>query len=268
MRKHADGVAEHHGDLLADEVGDCERGAAIGHMRHLEAGPAAEELGDEMIGGADAGGAVVHRFRLAPGQSHEVSQRFDRQLGIDHQDVRVGGGHGDRREIPDGIVMQVLVDGRIDGDRAGLAEQERVAVGFRLRHHLGAEDRACAAAVLDHDRLADRFPDALGDDARHRIRAAARRIGNDELDRPRRIIVGADGGDRERASGGQSQSPRPNGASPHRRHFVSSREHFFSVSARLSDREGWCSHTSFAISRSLNFWILPVEVFGNSAKTI
>jgi hypothetical protein len=26
-------------------------------------------------------------------------------------------------------------------------------------------------------------------------------------------------------------------------------------------------HTSFAMSRSLNFWILPVEVFGNSANT-
>ena len=27
------------------------------------------------------------------------------------------------------------------------------------------------------------------------------------------------------------------------------------------------THASFAISRSLNFWILPVEVFGNSANT-
>jgi hypothetical protein len=27
------------------------------------------------------------------------------------------------------------------------------------------------------------------------------------------------------------------------------------------------AHTSFAMSRSLNFWILPVEVFGNSANT-
>jgi hypothetical protein len=27
------------------------------------------------------------------------------------------------------------------------------------------------------------------------------------------------------------------------------------------------THTAFAISRSLNFWILPVDVFGISAKT-
>ena len=27
------------------------------------------------------------------------------------------------------------------------------------------------------------------------------------------------------------------------------------------------SHTSFAMSRSLNFWILPVDVFGSSANT-
>jgi hypothetical protein len=28
------------------------------------------------------------------------------------------------------------------------------------------------------------------------------------------------------------------------------------------------AHTAFAISRSLNFWIFPVEVYGNSANTM
>jgi hypothetical protein len=59
VRQHADGIAEHHVPLPADQVGDRERGAAIGHMRHLQAGLAAEQLGDEMIGRADAGCAVV-----------------------------------------------------------------------------------------------------------------------------------------------------------------------------------------------------------------
>jgi len=31
--------------------------------------------------------------------------------------------------------------------------------------------------------------------------------------------------------------------------------------------EGNRNHTAFAISRNLNFWIFPVLVFGNSAKT-
>ena len=35
-----------------------------------------------------------------------------------------------------------------------------------------------------------------------------------------------------------------------------------------SQKHGARNHTSFAISRSLNFWILPVVVFGNSGNTM
>jgi hypothetical protein len=75
----------------------------------------------------------------------------------------------------------------------GLPEQQRVTVGVRLDDHLRADDRAGAAAVLDHDRLTDGVADALRDDPCHRVGAAAGRIGDDETDGPRGIVVGKRG---------------------------------------------------------------------------
>ena len=41
----------------------------------------------------------------------------------------------------------------------------------------------------------------------------------------------------------------------------------FARAYALAPRNDEASHTAFAISRSLNFWILPVLVFGISANT-
>jgi hypothetical protein len=52
-----------------------------------------------------------------------------------------------------GIVGKLGVNPGIDGDRTGLPEQERIAVGLGVLDDLRADDAAGAAAVFDHDRL-------------------------------------------------------------------------------------------------------------------
>ena len=210
VRQDADRVAEHDVQRAAHQITDGQRRAAIGHMRHLQTGFACEQLGDEMVGRADAGRAVVHRAGLAPGQRHELLHGLGGRFGIDDQDVGIGRRHGDRSEVLHRIVGQRLVDGRINRDRARLAEQQRIAIGLRLGDEIGADDRARAALVLDHDRLAGILRDLLGHDARHRIRPAARRVGDDELDRFGGIVLCK----RRWCDGSQSQ--RTHGAPHHR----------------------------------------------------
>jgi hypothetical protein len=61
--------------------------------------------------------------------------------------------------------------------------QQRIAVGRRLRDGVGTYDSASAHAVLDHDRLAKRFLQALPEIASVDICGAAGREGNDDLHR-------------------------------------------------------------------------------------
>jgi hypothetical protein len=68
----------------------------------------------------------------------------------------------------------------IDGERAGTAEPERVAVGRRLGDLARADRAAGAAMVLDHDLLAERLAHELGDAARQHVVAAAGRVRNDQ----------------------------------------------------------------------------------------
>ena len=63
-------------------------------------------------------------------------------------------------------------------------EQQRVAVARRLRHHLGADDAAGAAAVVDDDLAAGDLRQLGADDARDDVDGAAGRERHDQADRP------------------------------------------------------------------------------------
>ena len=75
----------------------------------------------------------------------------------------------------------------VDGDLARLPDQQRVAVGRSGRHRMRADRAARAGAIFDHDRLAKRGAELVGDRARDDIAGAACRVGNDHLDGPARI---------------------------------------------------------------------------------
>ena len=66
---------------------------------------------------------------------------------------------------------------RIHRVAADAGEEERVAVGRRLGGELGADRAAGAGPIVDDDRLAEIGPELLRDRARHRVVAAAVRLG-------------------------------------------------------------------------------------------
>ena len=70
--------------------------------------------------------------------------------------------------------------------KGDVVHQQRVAVGRRLRHHVGADRAARAAAILHQHRLPHRLLHALRDDARGDVGGAARRERHDDADRFRR----------------------------------------------------------------------------------
>jgi hypothetical protein len=65
-----------------------------------------------------------------------------------------------------------------------------VTVGISSRDHLGAQERAGARAIFDHDGFAQLRLQLLADHAAERVGNGAGGIGNDDLDRKRRIICG------------------------------------------------------------------------------
>jgi hypothetical protein len=105
-------------------------------------------------------------------------------MGDQHH--RHGSNQADGREILARVVTGVGIETWIDRHRAGVTEQERVAVGLGLGDRPGAERAAGAAAVVDHDVLLERDRKLFRNDASDRIDAAARRERHDKRDGPRR----------------------------------------------------------------------------------
>ena len=73
---------------------------------------------------------------------------------------------------------------RIADEHVFGAVQQRVAVGRSLRHQIGREIAAGAGLVLDHDGLAETNRQPLTVKPRDDVDRAARRIADDQPDRP------------------------------------------------------------------------------------
>ena len=96
----------------------------------------------------------------------------------------------DRSEVFEGIIAEIGLNKRIHGERPVRADQQRITVGLRVRDILGADAAAGPGAVLDHDRLPQRFADLIADNAADDVGIAARGERHDQPDRPSRIIRG------------------------------------------------------------------------------
>ena len=92
-------------------------------------------------------------------------------------------------EIAHRVVADLGIDAGIRAVGAAGAEQQRVAVGRRLRHRGCAEHAARAAAILDDDRLSEFLAELRRNDARDHVDAAAGDERHDDLDRLIGIVL-------------------------------------------------------------------------------
>ena len=110
-------------------------------------------------------------------------------LRMHQHDQGAGRDQADRGEILARIVTGVGVERRVDRERAGAAEDQRVAVRCTPRHGPRGDRAAGAAAVLDDDLLAQRLAHFVGDDTGHGIVAASRGVGDHQHDGTVRVVL-------------------------------------------------------------------------------
>src|SRR2546429_2540004 len=117
----------------------------------------------------------------------EGAKIIDAERRADDQHLRRAGEKRDRREVLVWVVRQRLVEMLVRRDRAIDADEQRVAVGWRVGHGLRADVAAGAGAVLHDERLAKRCLQLRAEQAPDDIRRRARWERHDELDRVRGI---------------------------------------------------------------------------------
>ena len=166
---------ERHRDMPAQQIGQRGAGALVGNMHQRDAGGARKIFAGDVARGAGAGGAEIDLAGIGLGVGDQLGHGLGRERGIHHQRIRRIADHADRRKILARIVADILVERRSDRQRAGIAEQQRVAVGIALRHRLGADGAAGAGAVVDHDFFAEQFAHLVGNAAADDRGRAARR---------------------------------------------------------------------------------------------
>jgi hypothetical protein len=175
-------------------------------VHDVEAGHRLEQLAGHVIGRAGAGRRVIELPGLGLRERNQLLQRSGLHVGIhDEHEIRIVDRR-DRREIAHQRERLVRHQRLVDRVRVR-HQQQRVAVGGALRNDLGADDRAAAGTVFDDERLAHGLLQALREEARVDVGRAAGRERHDDLDRPRRIVVGGridrDGG--EQGSQGETK---------------------------------------------------------------
>ena len=154
------------------QVREGGRSAAIGNVRHLDAGHLQEQhLGQERRA---AGAGRCHRELAGLGLG-EVDQLLDRmgRRGVRHEhEIGKLGDKRDRREIRNRIVAQRAVEAGVHRQRRG-GEQDRVSVGIGARDVFVADVGAGASLVLDENLLAPHPRQLFGEHACDDIRRAA-----------------------------------------------------------------------------------------------
>ena len=190
MRADRDRIVEHDIDAAGDHVVQRGRAASVGHMLHLDAGNRLEQFGDQMRRSADAGRGERYLARILLRVGDELRHRIIGCFVIGDEQVRAFSDQMHRQETRQRIVGQVFAQRDVGRHRALRAVDHRVAIRFRSRHLFGADRAATAAAIIDQDRLTEHPGHFLSDDARCRVRDAARREGYDPGDRTAGKVFG------------------------------------------------------------------------------
>ena len=157
----------------------------------------------EMRGAALAGGADTKVTRLCPGCCEQIGQIAEGAIGADGKGDGAAADHGNRREVLFKIIGQAGLQHRRISERPVGAQQQRIAIGRRLRDRIGADHAARPGAVFHNDRLAQERRHAFANHARLKIRRSAGRERHDDADGP--IREGRAGWARQQGKAGQGK---------------------------------------------------------------
>ena len=143
--------------MAAEEVGKALGGALVGHLLHLDAGPAGEVFRHQIAVAADAGGRVGQRDRWrGPAARDERVERLYRAAGADHEGDRRAGEIGNIGKIVERVIADLRVGHRRKGEeRQGGDDSEIVAVGLRMGDELHPDGAAGAGTGFDVELLAE-----------------------------------------------------------------------------------------------------------------
>ncbi len=191
-------VVVHELHLAADQRHGGRADAAIGDVQELDAGLQREELETEMAEIADAARREAESARLFLGARDQSGDVLEAGRGIRDQHRGIADHHGDRNEVAQRLIGELVVERGIGDDRPVRDGGNGVAVRIRLHQRLQADGAVGAAPVLDIDLLPEAVGEMLRCQPRDEISAAARRKRADHADRALRPSLRKRGG-RQRA---------------------------------------------------------------------
>jgi hypothetical protein len=183
MRNRGSDVRQHELDLPAEEVLVRRPDPLVRHVDEARAGVLLQHADPEVGRAAGARGAESDPPGRAPAERDQVRDGAHRERRVHDEHQRPDHAARHRREVALGVVWQALEEARIDGQRRIRRDEERIAVGRRLRRRGGADVAARARPVVHDELLLERFAERLRKDARIEVGPAARRRGHDEAHR-------------------------------------------------------------------------------------
>ena len=118
----------------------------------------------------------------------EIADRLHRKIRIHGNSQRSDGNKRNRREVADRVVWKILDKGRID--RVGhRCKEQRVTIRISPGHGARPQHLCAAAPVVDRNRLLELLFEFLRERPSDDVGRAAGRIGDDQPDGARRIIL-------------------------------------------------------------------------------
>ncbi len=178
-------VAEHEVDLPAHQVGQRRRRALVRHRQQIGAGGGLEQFAGDAAGGV--AGAEVQPLAAGAQLREKRADVLVRAVRRHEQQQSGAADHADRLEVLHRVVGQLLEHRRVGGVRGVGRQEHRVPVRRGSGRRLCRDEPRGAGAVVDDDGLPRLGGQPLAEHARPRVRAAAGRKGNDDLERLGRV---------------------------------------------------------------------------------
>jgi hypothetical protein len=183
-RQRGADAERHQADMAANQVRERWRRAAIMHGLKLQPRHALEQHHVHVERGADPGGAISELARFLTCERNQLADVCRGERRVPEQRLMDAHEPGDRDEVLLLVVgkLAFAVERRVDHERAGLREQQRIAIGRGLGDRGSAEHMRCAALVLDDDLLApalrEPLPNRASDHVGHPARSGRDRDGD------------------------------------------------------------------------------------------